>query len=400
LSQKGIPLSRPAELESLKGGKPVARSDEHSGEVRKHLLTLIERMGPIPMDRYMETVLYHPRFGYYRRLFPSRSDYITAPQVSSIFSLTIARFVAGASAHIGGEGPLFVVELGAGDGRLAAEATGSPPLAPLISHGRIVWLALDLGYVRSGPLHRGAFQPVAGDGIASMRNLGRALVLGNEFFDALPCKTVVFHEGAFREVFVTAREGRLAESLGPVSSPQLEEHITTAKLPPLEGARFEICLEGREVIHHLSSLVGSGLLVTIDYGDTAEVLLSRALGGGTLRSFGSHSVMSGVLDRPGATDMTADVNFSDLIRWGSLWEWEKICLETQYDFMMAQGLLEEISRMAALAAQGKGLPEYLAAKRFLIPGGIQERYHVLIQAKGLSHLQREAVRRMVAPPRG
>ena len=130
--------------------------------------------------------------------------------------------------------------------------------------------------------------------------------------------------------------------------------------------------------------MGAGLLLTIDYGGSAEDLLGRALAGGTLRSFGSHSVMYSVLDRPGSTDLTADVNFSDLIRWGSLWGWDKICLEPQHDFMMAQGMLEEISRMAARAAEGKGLQEYLAAKRFLIPGDIQERYHVLIQSRGKS----------------
>ena len=68
------------------------------GEMRGRLTAQIESAGgALPFDRYMETVLYEPGLGYYvngRRKFGEAGDFVTAPEVSPLFSRCLARQVA------------------------------------------------------------------------------------------------------------------------------------------------------------------------------------------------------------------------------------------------------------------------------------------------------------------
>ena len=74
--------------------------------------------GWIRFEEFMELALYAPGLGYYSagsvKLGPD-GDFVTAPEVSDLFSRCVARQCA----HVlGGEGE--ILELGAGTGRMAA----------------------------------------------------------------------------------------------------------------------------------------------------------------------------------------------------------------------------------------------------------------------------------------
>src|SRR5579884_3364847 len=83
------------------------------------LLAEIERAieaagGRIPFRDFMELALYHPRFGYYSSpavKTGKRGDYLTSPQLTPLFGRCLARCL--------GDQP--VLEIGAGDGSLAAQ---------------------------------------------------------------------------------------------------------------------------------------------------------------------------------------------------------------------------------------------------------------------------------------
>lgn len=75
-------------------------------------------------------------------------------------------------------------------------------------------------------------------------------------------------------------------------------------------------------------------MLTIDYGDTEERLYTRRPEG-SLRAYWKHHRYTGrdLYVRFGKQDLTADVNFSDLISWGEALGWETIQLTTQSEFM-------------------------------------------------------------------
>lgn len=355
---------------------------QEAGPALEVVLKAIREEGPLPYDRFMELCLYHPARGYYRRGREPRGDFVTAPEISPVFGRIVGRFVAGAAAALAGPPPLHVLELGAGSGLLAAGAASGGSLGPLLARGEVVWTAADVAYARSGPAAAGPFHPVAAEGPAAFRNLSRAVVVANEFFDALPCRVVEFRGGRWAEVMVAEKDGGLAEVSLPVRYPGLERYLSSGAPPGVEGARLEVHLAAGDVLRRLAEAVDTGLLLIIDYGGGAELLWPRAMSGGTLRSFRSQSVLESPLGRPGLADITADVNFDDLAGWGAGCGWRVVHRGQQIDFLLSQGLLDEVTALAEEGRAGKDLAAYLAAKRFLLGEGLQENYRVMVLGRG------------------
>src|SRR5487761_444777 len=99
-----------------------ALSPEEEGHSRAVAALIGERVraagGWMPVEQFMELALYAPGLGYYSagsvKLGPG-GDFVTAPEVSDLFSRCVARQCAQVLGA-GGE----ILELGAGTGRMAA----------------------------------------------------------------------------------------------------------------------------------------------------------------------------------------------------------------------------------------------------------------------------------------
>src|SRR5262249_807617 len=93
--------------------------------VLEHLRSRIHRDGPISFYDFMETVLYHPEFGYYsspRDPIGREGDFYTSADLDPIFGKLIARKFAQMAAEIAVPPEAFtIVELGAGRGLLARD---------------------------------------------------------------------------------------------------------------------------------------------------------------------------------------------------------------------------------------------------------------------------------------
>ena len=93
----------------------------------------IHRGGPIPFQEFMEAALYHPEFGYYRRLrdpFGIHGDFYTAEQLQPVFGIVIADQIRRLRDRMGAPEDFTVVELGAGRGEMA-EALGEFSYVPV-----------------------------------------------------------------------------------------------------------------------------------------------------------------------------------------------------------------------------------------------------------------------------
>src|SRR5262245_30669608 len=92
-----------------------------AGRVSGHIRDFIAQQGGvIGFDAYMRLALYAPGLGYYSAgatKLGGAGDFVTAPEVSSLFSRCLARQVAEVLEVTGGD----VLELGAGLGTMAAD---------------------------------------------------------------------------------------------------------------------------------------------------------------------------------------------------------------------------------------------------------------------------------------
>ena len=154
----------------------------------------------------MELALYAPGLGYYsagaRKLGPG-GDFVTAPQMSELFSRCLARTCAEVLRRTGGE----ILELGAGTGAMAAgvlrELAG---LGVLPERYAILEVSADLAARQREHLAqlpaRAARDGWSGSSACRQRPFD-GVILANEVADALPCRRFVCGEGSVRELGVS-----------------------------------------------------------------------------------------------------------------------------------------------------------------------------------------------------
>jgi NADH dehydrogenase [ubiquinone] 1 alpha subcomplex assembly factor 7 len=156
---------------------------------------LIRSEGPLPVDRFMALALGHPRHGYYTTRDPlgAAGDFVTAPEISQLFGELVGVWAAVAWEALGRPEHVNLVELGPGRGTLMADLLRAARALPAFR------AALSVQLVETSPVLAARQQETlasAGVRLAWHRDLssvpqGPAIVVANEFLDALPVRQFV-----------------------------------------------------------------------------------------------------------------------------------------------------------------------------------------------------------------
>lgn len=298
--------------------------------------------GPMPFEVFMQRALYDPSGGFFAtgELRSRRAgDFLTSPEVSDLFGETLARYVSGESDRIGE--PFRLVEAGAGSGSL---------LRPLL-----VVTPVDAIAVEASPAARRSLTGLVGaDRVGEeMPARVRGVVIANELLDNLPMALAQRVDGGWRERWVGSDGADLHFVDAPVR-PEVADWLSRYAGEVEDGGWVEAQIAAHEWVATVVRSLDAGSLVVIDYGDTAEGLEPRRRDG-TLRTYRAHHLGPHPLDEPGATDITADVNFTaleDAARSAGA----RVSLERQDDFLAGLGLRDRLSelRMAERAAASGG----------------------------------------------
>ena len=156
---------------------------------------LIARAGPISVERYMALALGDPDFGYYmsRDPFGASGDFTTAPEISQMFGELLGLWAAEVWSSMGSPNPVHLVELGPGRGTLMSDALRAARIVPEFRAALDVWL-LETSPTLAATQHELLLD--SGVAVAWAQNLGDirdgpAIVIANEFLDALPVRQFV-----------------------------------------------------------------------------------------------------------------------------------------------------------------------------------------------------------------
>lgn len=272
-----------------------------------HLRELIAQEGPLTLERFMALALGHPTMGYYMTRDPLglEGDFTTAPEISQMFGELIGLWAAEIWVAMGGPQPLRLVELGPGRGTLMQDALRAASVVPAFAGAidvHLVETSPTLRQVQKNTLARSG-APLSWHGSLETIPPGPAIVIANEFFDALPVRHYVKNEGAWRERLVGLdNHGRFIFGLSRLAEPSIR-----AEAP--EGAVIEICPAGQQVMNALATRLAAqgGAALIIDYGYTQTAL------GETLQALKGHRFVD-PLAEPGEADLTAHVDFAALAR--------------------------------------------------------------------------------------
>ena len=86
----------------------------------KSNLKFFKKKKSLPVDKFLQNVLYDKKFGYYSSQVPfgEKGDFITAPTISNLFSELISIWIISTWEKFGKPEKINIVELGPGDGSL------------------------------------------------------------------------------------------------------------------------------------------------------------------------------------------------------------------------------------------------------------------------------------------
>jgi SAM-dependent MidA family methyltransferase len=350
---------------------------------------LVAAGGWLSFERYMELALYAPGLGYYSAgsaKIGSGGDFVTAPEISDLFSRCVARQCAQVLSVTGGE----ILELGAGTGRMAATVLESLAAEGVLPERySILEVSADLAQrqrerLRSLPdalrqrvvwLERLPERPICG------------VVLANEVLDALPCRR-----------FVIGSKSDEASGLTPLSSVlelgvalEGDAFISRARAPdsalaaacaallelpqPLPpGYTSEACLRVEPWIASVGECLDRGLILLFDYGLPRSHYYHPQRVSGTLRCHFKQLAHDDPYVNVGVQDITAWVDFTRVAEAAVATGLDVTGFCTQAAFLLATGIERFAAEADGIVEQTRRAGE---ARRLLLPGEMGEAFKVM-----------------------
>ena len=265
-------------------------------------------------EQFMQRCLHDPQRGYYAkniRTIGSRGDFTTAPQLSAAPAKAIASWAAQAMRS---HQTRNLIEIGPGMGTLSQQVLRHLPLT--------LRFKTKLHLVDSSPIllnhqkhtlgKRASYHQTIHQALQSCN--GNAVIFSNELVDAFPIRLFQKTQHQWQEISVIHTENRTTEIL--TDPPSLPESSIFKEDFPI-GQRVEVHESYQKWLQSWLPMWRSGEMLTIDYGTLASDVYDRRPHG-SLRGYLLQQRIEGpaIYQNPGLQDLTADVNFTDLIEWG------------------------------------------------------------------------------------
>lgn len=353
-----------------------------SAELERVIIERIRREGPITFEAFMDTALYHRRFGYYmsdRPVIGPEGDYYTSTHLHPLFGWLLAVQIEEMRTLMGEPEGFTIVEIGAGRGYMAEgiisrieERFGWKGWRyVIVERNPHMWRRQEALLGRHGDLIRWC---------ASLSELGRfsGCVITNEVVDSFPVHLIESSGDGFSEIYVSVEDGGFREVRGELSRPELTDYIRRYRVPSVRGYRTEVNLRAGDFLGEVVDHLEEGFMITIDYGYASWEYYAEERGRGTLLCYHRHTCRDDPYRDVGEQDITAHVNFSALRDWAEARGVQTVGYCPQGTFLVSLGMDEIISeRLQVDPGFRADLPKI---KGLLF--GMGETHKVLVQYKG------------------
>lgn len=269
----------------------------------------IEASGPITFADYMEMALYGPGGFYETPPVGPGGDFVTSPHVHPRFGVLLAAAIRELWDRLGRPSSLHLTEVGAGDGTLARSVLAAAGALP------ISYVAVE----RSGGA-RAALVTVPEVEVRDSLTAPVDVIVSNELLDNLPFRIL----RGEHEVRIDVEGDGFVEVLVP-ADPALLGVATTA------GAERLVPVGAFDFVDTIARTLDRGFALLIDYGGIGDA-------GGPVHGYRRHSVVEDVIARPGASDITAGIDFELLAQHARACGLVAFATVTQHDALLALGL--------------------------------------------------------------
>lgn len=339
--------------------------------------------GSLPFDRFMDLALYAPGLGYYSagsRKFGEEGDFVTAPELTPLFSHCLASQCAQLLDRLGGGS---ILEFGAGSGVMAAEILlALERLGTLPERYLIMELSAELQARQRETIARLA--PSQIERVEWLARLPEAgfigVVLANEVLDAMPVQRFRLTGEGVEELHVRCGDEGPLWGATPANG-RLEARVRRLReeCGLAEGYESEAGFAAEEWVATLGTFMEAGCALLVDYGFPRREYYHPQRRSGTLMCHYRHRSHPDPLILVGLQDITAHVDFTAMAEAAVAAGLQVAGYTSQANFLLATGLL---GRIEAVDARRR-LEQSAAVKRLIMPGEMGELFKVLALARGV-----------------
>ena len=260
----------------------------------------------IPLDKFVENALYNENYGYYSKKNPfgKSGDYVTAPNISFLFSEMIAIWIISYWENLEKPKKFNIVELGPGNGDLCKVLIKTFKNFPNFYKNIKIFL-----YERSEYLKKIQKSKIKEKKVSWLKNIsdvksGPVLFIGNEFFDAIPIKQFKVDKNKIYEKYLSFnKKGKIKIILKKAEKKTLIELKKFSLLKNKGIIEYpDLGIKELDKITQVVKKLNGGILL-IDYGFLDKKNIS------TLQSVKSHK-KNKIFENLSDADITSLVNFT------------------------------------------------------------------------------------------
>jgi cyclopropane-fatty-acyl-phospholipid synthase len=290
----------------------------------------------LPLDQFIEFALYDKVNGYYMKKNPfgKEGDFITAPNITRLFSEIIAIWVLTFWKSIGSPKKFNLLELGAGNGEMMKVIIETLKNFPECLNNCNFQIHEKSEFLKKQQQFNLKSEKITWIDNIKINNSFPTIYLANEFFDALPIKQFFKRKEGWVERFVNFNDKKNAE---------FKEQLIDIKNIE-QNLKFEISKDQEiieyspssfEYLKNIFNLIkkNDGGLLIIDYGYLNLKMKE------TLLAIKNHK-HSNILEDIGNSDITYNINFNLFIRFVDQFDDLNFIITNQKKFLTSMGIIQ------------------------------------------------------------
>ena len=290
----------------------------------------------LPLDKFINFSLYDKKYGYYMKKNPfgKEGDFITAPNITRLFSEIIAIWVLTFWKSIGSPKKFNLLELGAGNGEMMKVIIETLKNFPECFDNCNFQIHEKSEFLKKKQQLNLKSENITWIDDIKINNSYPSVFLANEFFDALPIKQFFKRNESWFERFVNLKDEKNAEfNEQPINIKDIDKDLGFEISKDQEI--IEYSPSSFEYLKDISNLIkkNDGGILIIDYG-YLNLKMEE-----TLQAIKNHK-HSNILEDIGDSDITYNINFNLFKRFIDQFDDLNFIITNQKKFLTSMGIIQ------------------------------------------------------------
>ena len=337
----------------------------------------ISRRSNLPLDKFIEFALYDKDKGYYMKKNPfgKKGDFITAPNITRLFSEIIAIWVITFWKSIGSPKKFNLIELGAGNGEMMRVIIETSKNFSEFSDTCNFQIHEKSIFLKNQQQQNLKFENVTWVKDINKSNSHPTIFLANEFFDALPIKQFFKKKNEWFERFVDLKEIDKAEFKEQIADIKKIENNLNFEISKNQSI-IEYSPASFKYLKDICNIIkkNNGCILIIDYGYLNSQMHE------TLQAVNNHEY-SNVLKDIGNSDITYNINFNLFKRFINQFDDLNSIISSQKKFLTSMGIIQRAEIISENISFSKKSDLFYRIRRLIDEKQMGELFKVMLIKK-------------------